>query len=120
MSDLNVSVKIEGASELSKTLLEMMNLDGAKSVVKEYTAKVYRKAVKDVPKDTHTLQRSHTTEIEDEGLTGIIQASTEYATFVHEGTASQRPQPWLKEALQAYQNEFTLDVAKSLRPKGKR
>lgn len=89
----------------------------------EKTSQVVRKVAFDieahakirVPKDTHALENSISTEVEDGGLTAIIAPHMEYATYVEFGTKRISAQPYMIPAAEAVAPAFQEAMRQMLR-----
>lgn len=62
------------------------------------------------PVDTGNLRNSITHATEDEGHTVVIGTNVEYAPYVELGTSRQRPQPYLRPAIENYIPQYQMVV----------
>jgi len=58
------------------------------------------------PVDTGNLRNSITHATEDEGRTVVIGSAVEYAPYVELGTSRQKPQPYLRPAIENHIPEY--------------
>lgn len=88
-------LEIRGLQELIKGLKDNANLDDVKKVVRLNGARFQRLAMKNAPKDTHTLERSIKLTLLDNGFTAKITTNTDYAGYVEFGTRYMYPRRYM-------------------------
>lgn len=95
-----MSVRIDGMAALRRTLVEVTT-EGRAIAAREVmrsTLNIQAGAKKRAPVDTGRLRNSIATEIERDGLTGVVGTNVEYAPFVEWGTSKMPAQPYLLPA----------------------
>lgn len=103
-------IKIEGIAELDKKLARSIKKQAVRSIVKKNGAALQKKAQKNAPVDTGTLERSIGLEIKDDGMTAVVEPTAEYAAYVEYGTRFMKAQPYLKPAFEEQQRKFESDM----------
>lgn len=122
----DVSIKFEGIVELQKRLKENVRLDDVKRVIRHNGAEL-----QDVAQDnadfrghyrgntfvtpTGTLKRSIELDIEDGGMTAVVEPKADYAAYVELGTRFMDAQPYLKPAWETQKEYFKRDMQKLMK-----
>lgn len=114
---MNYGIKFSGITELKEELKEAQSMENIKNVVSEYTAKLYRLADREVPKDTRFLMRSQKLEILDNGMTGKISFTAEYSEYVEKGTRFMYGRWYVKRSLNTIGFSFVNALQKEVRKK---
>lgn len=125
----SVTIEVRGADSVVEKLRKIGDINGVKKIVQmngaELQQKAQRKAQfkghwegdKFVP-PTGTLRRSIRLDIEDQGMTAVVSANTEYAAYVEYGTRFMAAQPYLRPALQEQAETFKNDLERFASGKG--
>lgn len=101
---------ITGISELNKKLRQNATLDDVKKIVKMNGSELASEAEHKSPIDTGTLERSiHFSETAN-GLTAIVEPSTEYQGYVEFGTRYMSAQPYMGPAFRKQVKQFKQDM----------
>lgn len=119
-------VKIVGAVELEARLRKLSDKKKIQQAVSLSTGQLRRQAQAEAhfrrypvknPKAplTGELRRSISYKLVDDGLTGIVGATKEYAPYVEFGTRKMRAQPFLKPALDKVEPKFKERVKNALK-----
>ena len=106
------TIKFEGLAELDKALAKRLNMDAVKRVVEQNTAELQKRAQDNAPVDTGHLKDSIGLELEDGGMTCVVEPTAEYAAYVELGTRFMGAQPYLKPAWEEQKEQFKLDLNK--------
>lgn len=125
----SVTIEVRGADSVVEKLRKIGDINGVKKIVQmngaELQQKAQRKAQfkghwegdKFVP-PTGTLRRSIRLDIEDQGMTAVVSANTDYAAYVEYGTRFMAAQPYLRPALQEQAETFKNDLERFASGKG--
>lgn len=116
-------IKFEGIVELKKGLRERVSLDAVKRVVRQNTADMQEKAKNNAQfrghyngsrfvEPTGKLRDSIGVDLQDGGLTGVVEPTAEYAAYVELGTRKMEAQPYLKPAWEEQKEQFEKDMQK--------
>lgn len=105
------TIKFEGLMELDKALAKRLNMDAVKRVVKMNTAELQERAQGSAPVATGHLKDSIGLELENGGMTGVVEPTAEYAAYVELGTRFMEAQPYLKPAWEEQKEQFKKDMA---------
>lgn len=105
-------IKFEGLAELDKALTKRLNMDAVKRVVKQNGAELQEKSQQKAPVDTGHLKDSIGIELEDGGMTAVVEPTAEYAAYVELGTRKMEAQPYLKPAWEEQKEQFKKDLDK--------
>lgn len=114
-------MKIKGLEALYDAIEEKINLEAAKTVVMKNTAdlqKDMQKQTFDSFKKGYTVgdtRKSITLSIEDDGLTGKVTPTTEYAMYVEYGTRFMEAEPFVKPSFDRISKKFKQDMDKLVR-----
>lgn len=109
------SIKITGIDELQMKLKKNVQMSDVKKVVRKNGSDMQKKAQKNAPVDTGTLQRSITLEIRDSGKTAEVEPTVDYGAYVELGTRFMTAQPYLKPAFNEQKEKFKQDMRKLAR-----
>ena len=109
-----MTIKMVGLSRMIKGLTDMhMKCDSEiGKVVKANTSELQQKEMRTVPVDTGFLKRSITLTMKDNGLTGVVEPTATYATFVEFGTRFMAAQPYVRPNYDAQAKQFIKDMQK--------
>lgn len=107
-------LKIKGAKALKKQLTEDAELKLVKRLIQYHTGQLNTKALEKAPVDTGFLKRSLTVAMEDDGMTGRVKATADYAGYVEKGTRFMAAKPYLEPSLNEVKPGF-LDDLKRMR-----
>ena len=110
-----MSFKLRGKNELIGALKERAEMADVKNVVKMNTSEMHRKAQRLVPVDTGNLRRMTGIEFENEGMTGRVQAATNYASYVEYGTRFMDAQPFIRPAFHKQKPQFEADMRRLMK-----
>lgn len=109
------SIKITGIDKLQMKLKKNVQMSDVKKVVRKNGSDMQKKAQKNAPVDTGTLQRSITLEIRDSGKTAEVEPTVDYGAYVELGTRFMTAQPYLKPAFNEQKEKFKQDMRKLAR-----
>ena len=109
------SIKITGIDKLQMKLKKNAQMSDVKKVVRKNGSDMQKKAQKNAPVDTGTLQRSITLEIRDSGKTAEVEPTVDYGAYVELGTRFMTAQPYLKPAFNEQKEKFKQDMRKLAR-----
>lgn len=109
------SIKITGIDELQMKLKKNVQMSDVKKVVRKNGSELQKKAQKNAPVDTGTLQRSITLEMRDSGKTAEVEPTVDYGAYVELGTRFMTAQPYLKPAFNEQKEKFKQDMRKLAR-----
>lgn len=109
------SIKVTGIDELQMKLKKNVQMSDVKKVVRKNGSDMQKKAQKNAPVDTGTLQRSITLEIRDSGKTAEVEPTVDYGAYVELGTRFMTAQPYLKPAFNEQKEKFKQDMRKLAR-----
>lgn len=109
------SIKVTGIDELQMKLKKNVQMSDVKKVVRKNGAELQKKAQKNAPVDTGTLQRSITLEMRDSGKTAEVEPMVDYGAYVELGTRFMTAQPYLKPAFNEQKEKFKQDMRKLAR-----
>ena len=109
------SIKITGIDKLHMKLKKNVQMSDVKKVVRKNGSELQKKAQKNAPVDTGTLQRSITLEIRDSGKTAEVEPTVDYGAYVELGTRFMTAQPYLKPAFNEQKEKFKQDMRKLAR-----
>lgn len=123
------TIKFEGLAELDKALAKRLSMDAVKRVVKQNGAELQAKSQRNAKefkghyewkagvgkvfvKPTGALRESIGIELEDGGMTAVVEPTAEYAAYVELGTRFMEAQPYLKPAWEEQKEQFKKDMNK--------
>lgn len=109
------SIKVTGIDELQMKLKKNVQMSDIKKVVRKNGSDMQKKAQKNAPVDTGTLQRSITLEMRDSGKTAEVEPTVDYGAYVELGTRFMTAQPYLKPAFDEQKEKFKQDMRKLAR-----
>lgn len=109
------SIKVTGIDELQMKLKKNVQMSDVKKVVRKNGSDMQKKAQKNAPIDTGTLQRSISLEIRDSGKTAEVEPTVDYGAYVELGTRFMTAQPYLKPAFNEQKEKFKQDMRKLAR-----
>lgn len=109
------SIKVTGIDELQMKLKKNVQMSDVKKVVRKNGSDMQKKAQKNAPVDTGTLQRSITLEMRDSGKTAEVEPTVDYGAYVELGTRFMTAQPYLKPAFNEQKEKFKQDMRKLAR-----
>ena len=109
------SIKVTGIDELQMKLKKNVQMSDVKKVVRKNGSDMQKKAQKNAPIDTGTLQRSITLEMRDSGKTAEVEPTVDYGAYVELGTRFMTAQPYLKPAFNEQKEKFKQDMRKLAR-----
>ena len=109
-----MSVKIVGLARMIKGITDIYRNSDSEigRVVKANTAELQQKEMRSVPVDTGFLKRSILLTMKDNGLTGVVEPTATYATFVEFGTRFMAAQPYVRPNYGAQAKQFIKDMQK--------
>ena len=118
-----VKIEFKGLHELEKGLIDNLDLDAVKRVVKHHGSEMQSKAQDNADFKGHyrgetfvpptgTLKRSIELDMEDGGMTAVVEPKVDYAAYVELGTRFMDAQPYLKPAWEKQKAEFERDMQK--------
>lgn len=106
------NVKITGAKELQKALINKAKMNEVKSIVMQNGAELQQKAQRNAPVRTGDLRRSIGLEILDNGMTAQVAATMNYSAYVEYGTRYMNAQPYMSPAFHDQKIQFQNDLKK--------
>lgn len=109
------SIKVTGIDELQMKLKKNVQMSDVKKVVRKNGSDMQKKAQKNAPIDTGTLQRSIALEMRDSGKTAEVEPTVDYGAYVELGTRFMTAQPYLKPAFNEQKEKFKQDMKKLAR-----
>lgn len=80
--------------------------------VKTNASEMHQKEMRTVPVDTGFLKRSILLTMKDNGLTGVVEPTATYATFVEYGTRFMAAQPYVRPNYYEQVKQFIKDMQK--------
>ncbi|HFI0463819.1 TPA: HK97-gp10 family putative phage morphogenesis protein [Streptococcus suis] len=111
-----MKIEIKGSKAFRKALQDAATLEVAKKIIKKNHAGMERKMKKAAQftqgYSTGQTRRSIIGEIRDDGLTSIVEPTTEYAEYVERGTRFMSAQPFVKPAFNQQKEIFKQDLQK--------
>lgn len=109
------SIKITGIDKLQMKLKKNVQMSDVKKAVRKNGSELQKKAQKNAPVDTGTLQRSIALEMRDSGKTAEVEPMVDYGAYVELGTRFMTAQPYLKPAFNEQKEKFKQDMKKLAR-----
>lgn len=118
-----MAIKLKGMSELRKHLQKCSSLESVKTVVRK-NADDLNKEMKIQASARGVFVKGYTvgdtrdsinTEIDDDGLSASVGATTEYAMYVEYGTRFMEAEPFCKTAFDKINPKFQKDLKKLVR-----
>lgn len=109
------SIKVTGIDELQMKLKKNVRMSDVKKVVRKNGSDMQKKAQKNAPVDTGTLQRSIALEMRDSGKSAEVEPMVDYGAYVELGTRFMTAQPYLKPAFNEQKEKFKQDMKKLAR-----
>ena len=107
------SFSLKGDKELMKALKLRENIKPAvQKIVKQNVSEMNREAERIVPVDTGALKRSFMRTYQDDGMTGIVKSTMEYASYVEFGTRFMEAQPYIGPSFNKQTEQFKKDLKK--------
>lgn len=119
-------IKFEGLEELSDAMVRRTSLKAVQAAVKKNGAELQKKAQRNCNfrghyeyqagvgkifvKPTGKLQGSIGLDIQDNGLSAVVEPVAEYAAYVELGTRKMEAQPYLKPAWNEQKEKFHRDM----------
>lgn len=106
-------VHIEGLEELIKGLETQGKMEKVKQVVKLNGAELQANAMRKAPVaavNGGTLKRSIGLDMEDGGMTAVVEAKAEYAPYQEFGTRFMGAQPYMGPAFNQQKGRFLNDL----------
>ena len=93
-----MTIKMVGLARMIKGITDIYQKSDSEigRVVKANTAELQQKEMRTVPVDTGFLKRSILLTMKDNGLTGVVEPTATYATFVEYGTRFMAAQPYVR------------------------
>lgn len=110
-----IVIELDGMGKLQKKINQMADIQPFKNVLKANTARLQRTAQRNAPIDTGTLMRSILLEMRDNGMTGIVGATAEYAAYVEYGTRFMNAQPYLDPAMTIVRKQYIKELEQLLK-----
>ena len=109
-----MSVKMIGLGRLVKGLTDMHTKCDSEigKVVKANTSELQQKEMRTVPVDTGFLKRSITLTMKDNGLTGVVEPTADYASYIEYGTRFMAAQPYVRPSYDEQLTQFIKDMEK--------
>lgn len=118
---MKVNIKLHGADALAAALNSAAGLDFVKKAIKVHTARLdqsmKRKAVFTRGYSRGDTRRSIRPEVDSDGLTGRVKATTNYSGYLEKGTRKMAAQPFAEPALNEVEPGFLEDLNKGSRLK---
>lgn len=113
-------IKITGIDAIKAKLKRDASLTSVKQVIKQNTIEMNATAQRNAPVDSGYLRRSIAMSIENEGLSGHVNATAEYAKMVNDGTRYQAAQPFMTDAYYKQKVKLREDLFRLFRTSSKR
>lgn len=109
-----MSVKMIGLARMIKGLTDIYRNSDSEigRVVKANTAELQQKEMRSVPVDTGFLKRSILLTMKDNGLTGVVEPTANYASYIEYGTRFMAAQPYVRPNYDAQAKQFIQDMQK--------
>lgn len=104
------SLSFKGIPELSAKLKRNSDMTDVKNVVKVNTAELQTKSQRRVPVDTGNLKRSIRNDIQDNGMTGKVSATANYAGYIEWGTRFIYPRRYMGNSYFEQRKKFIKDM----------
>ena len=111
----NYNIGFEGIEALLNGVVEAGKLDDVKKIVKQDTAFMAKEAAKNTPVDTGYLKRSETPSIKDDGMTGEVTASADYAAYQEYGTRYIYGKFYMKKAQNVAGAQFLKNIERLMK-----
>lgn len=109
-----MSVKMVGLARMIKGLTDIYQKSDSEigRVVKANTAELQQKEMRSAPVDTGFLKRSILLTMKDNGLTGVVEPTATYSSFVEYGTRFMAAQPYVRPNYDEQSKQFIKDMEK--------
>jgi len=107
---MSTSVRLTGAKELQRALLNATKKEKIKYAVKVNGAMLQRQAITTAPWDTRFLKRNIFLDIVDDGMTAEITNPVEYAPYQEYGTRYIEPVRYMGNAYDRQKIIFLRDL----------
>lgn len=111
-----LKLTFNGLKALGNKLKDIKSMEAAKGVVKLNTAELQlnmtRKAVFTRGYSTGQTRRSITLAIEGDGMTGKVEPTTKYASYLEYGTRKMTAQSFVRPAFNEQKEQFKQDIRK--------
>lgn len=107
-----MKIQWKGASEMGHAISDAMKNGNSEiaEAVRKSTAKLQQREMQEVPVDTGFLKRSITMDISDNGLTGTVEPTANYAAYVEYGTRYAHAQPYIRPSYEKTAKEFESEM----------
>ena len=114
---MKIDVQIKGAEQAIGKLKahQLLTKENVKQVIAESTISIKGGTVSRTPVDTGNLKNSWNSELENNGLTGIISNPVEYAPHVEWGTVKMSAQPMLTHSYEEEMPIYLRNLKKALK-----
>ncbi len=106
----NLTIKVANGKAIKKAfdLVGFKGKDLASKELNKFGLKMKSTSMRNSPFDTGRMRRSHEIQLSTARKLSIsVIPRAEYSFFVHEGTRSQKAQPWLDDTARELDGEFT-------------
>ncbi len=109
-----MTIKMAGLARMIKGITDIYQKSDSEigRVVKANTAELQQKEMRTVPVDTGFLKRSIMLTMKDKGLTGVVEPTANYASYVEYGTRFMAAQPYVRPNYEAQSKQFIQDMQK--------
>ena len=110
-----MAVVWKGMDKLQSVMADKAKLTAVKKLVKLNGSELQQKAMRRVPVDTGTLKRSIRLDFEEQGMTAVVTANTEYAAYVEYGTRFMSAQPYMRPSEREQQAQLEADLRRLIK-----
>lgn len=109
-----MSIKMAGLSRMIKGITDIYQKSDSEigRVVKANAAELQQKEMRTVRVVTGFLKRSIMLTMKDKGLTGVVEPTATYSSFVEYGTRFMAARPYVRPNYEAQSNQFIEDMQK--------
>ena len=109
-----MTIKMVGLARMIKGITDIYQKSDSEigRVVKANTAELQQKEMRTVPVDTGFLKRSIMLTMKDNGLTGVVEPTANYASYVEYGTRFMAAQPYVRPNYDAQSKQIIQDMQK--------
>lgn len=103
-------LSLRGSDDIIHKLKKDAEMSLVKEAVRINTVEMNGEAQRGAPVDTGHLRRSILMSIEDDGFSGHVNATANYAQAVNDGTRRQKAQPFMTSAFFKQKVQFEKDL----------
>ncbi len=108
-------IKFDGITDVMNHLVKAEKLDDVKQIVRKHLSEMARFSARVVPVKTGFLKRSLTTQIIDNGLTGVATYYADYSPYQEYGTRWISGKFYLKRGFDKVASDFINDIERVMK-----